>query len=95
MSRAKDSKVDLLLKYYPDDQQAGCPFDTGIKNARIMFHCSLWLELSAYTMSSHPHGRSSGRFHVPCPASTYHLQVAVQGRQAEVMGVQYITCSAV
>ncbi len=33
MPRAKDSEVDLLLKYYPDDQRAGCPFDTGIKNA--------------------------------------------------------------
>ena len=33
MPRAKDSEVDLLLKYYPNDQRAGCPFDTGIKNA--------------------------------------------------------------
>jgi len=31
--KAKDSEVDLLLKYYPNDQRAGCPFDTGIKNA--------------------------------------------------------------
>ena len=34
--RAKDNEVDLLLKYYPDDQRAGCPFDTGLKNARSM-----------------------------------------------------------
>jgi hypothetical protein len=34
MPTAKDSEVDLLLKYYPSDQRAGCPFDTGIKNAR-------------------------------------------------------------
>ncbi|KAH9167333.1 carotenoid ester lipase precursor [Lactarius sanguifluus] len=33
MPRAKDSQVDLLLKHYPDDQRAGCPFDTGLKNA--------------------------------------------------------------
>lgn len=33
MPTVKDSQVDLLLKYYPDDQRAGCPFDTGIKNA--------------------------------------------------------------
>lgn len=33
MTKAKDSEVDLLLKYYPDDQRAGCPFDTGLKNA--------------------------------------------------------------
>ncbi len=33
MPKAKDSQIDLLLKYYPDDQRAGCPFDTGIKNA--------------------------------------------------------------
>ncbi|KAH9026413.1 carotenoid ester lipase precursor [Lactarius hengduanensis] len=33
MPKAKDSQVDLLLKYYPDDQRAGCPFDTGLKNA--------------------------------------------------------------
>ena len=32
MPKAKDSEVDLLLKYYPDDQRAGCPFDTGLKN---------------------------------------------------------------
>ncbi|KAH9030333.1 carotenoid ester lipase precursor [Lactarius pseudohatsudake] len=33
MPTAPDSQIDLLLKYYPDDQRAGCPFDTGIKNA--------------------------------------------------------------
>jgi hypothetical protein len=33
MPKAKDSEVELLLKYYPDDQRAGCPFDTGLKNA--------------------------------------------------------------
>ncbi|KAN0139659.1 Alpha/Beta hydrolase fold [Lactarius tabidus] len=33
MPKAKDSEVDLLLQYYPDDQRAGSPFDTGIKNA--------------------------------------------------------------
>jgi hypothetical protein len=32
MSRAKDSDVDLLLQYYPDDQRAGSPFDTGYEN---------------------------------------------------------------
>ncbi|KAH9008696.1 carotenoid ester lipase precursor [Lactarius deliciosus] len=30
---ARDSLVDILLNYYPDDQRAGCPFDTGLKNA--------------------------------------------------------------
>ncbi|KAH9024550.1 Alpha/Beta hydrolase protein [Lactarius hengduanensis] len=29
---AGDSLVDLLLKYYPDDQRAGCPFDTQLRN---------------------------------------------------------------
>jgi acetylcholinesterase len=33
MPKATDSQVDLLLKYYPDDQRAGSPFNTGIKNA--------------------------------------------------------------
>ncbi|KAI0248236.1 carotenoid ester lipase precursor [Lactifluus subvellereus] len=33
MPGAKDSEIDLLLQYYPDDQRAGCPFDTGLKNA--------------------------------------------------------------
>ncbi|KAH8982277.1 carotenoid ester lipase precursor [Lactarius akahatsu] len=33
MPTVKDSQVDLFLKYYPNDQRAGCPFDTGIKNA--------------------------------------------------------------
>jgi hypothetical protein len=32
MSRAKDNELDLLLQYYPDDQRAGSPFDTGHKN---------------------------------------------------------------
>jgi len=32
MSRAKDSDVDLLLEYYPDDPRAGSPFDTGDEN---------------------------------------------------------------
>ena len=29
---ATDAEIDVLLQYYPDDQQAGCPFDTGIRN---------------------------------------------------------------
>lgn len=33
MPRAKDSEVDLLMQYYPDDQRAGSPFDTGLANA--------------------------------------------------------------
>ncbi|KAH8982171.1 carotenoid ester lipase precursor [Lactarius hatsudake] len=33
MPMAKDSEVDLVLKHYPADQRAGCPFDTGLKNA--------------------------------------------------------------
>ena len=33
MSKATDSQVDLFLKYYPDDQRAGSPFNTGLKNA--------------------------------------------------------------
>ncbi|KAI0298095.1 carotenoid ester lipase precursor [Multifurca ochricompacta] len=33
MPKAKDEEIDLLLKYYPDDQRAGCPFDTGLRNA--------------------------------------------------------------
>jgi len=32
MSRAKDSHIDLLLQYYPDDQRAGSPFDTNYRN---------------------------------------------------------------
>jgi len=33
MPRAKDSEIDGLLVHYPDDQRAGSPFDTGIRNA--------------------------------------------------------------
>jgi acetylcholinesterase len=33
MPDAKDSEVDGLLVHYPDDLRAGCPFDTGLKNA--------------------------------------------------------------
>jgi hypothetical protein len=33
MPRAKDNEIDGLLAHYPDDQRAGSPFDTGIRNA--------------------------------------------------------------
>lgn len=33
MPRATDQEVDGLLVHYPDDLRAGCPFDTGLKNA--------------------------------------------------------------
>ncbi|KAI0296558.1 carotenoid ester lipase precursor [Multifurca ochricompacta] len=29
---AAPNELDLLLQYYPDNQLAGCPFDTGIRN---------------------------------------------------------------
>jgi len=32
MPTATDAELDLLLKYYPDDPKAGCPFDTGNRN---------------------------------------------------------------
>jgi len=32
MPNASKSEVDLLLRYYPDDPSAGCPFDTGPRN---------------------------------------------------------------
>ncbi|KAI9442978.1 hypothetical protein H4582DRAFT_2194964 [Lactarius indigo] len=32
MPDVKDSEVDLVLKHYPNDQRAGCPFDAGIKH---------------------------------------------------------------
>jgi len=32
MPNAKDSEIDSLLVHYPDDQRAGSPFDTGLKN---------------------------------------------------------------
>ncbi|KAI0060460.1 alpha/beta-hydrolase [Artomyces pyxidatus] len=33
LPEATDPQLDLLLQYYPDYQPAGCPFDTGFKNA--------------------------------------------------------------
>ena len=33
MPHAKDTEIDAVLVHYPDDFRAGCPFDTGIKNA--------------------------------------------------------------
>lgn len=30
---ASEKEIDGLLVHYPDDLRAGCPFDTGIKNA--------------------------------------------------------------
>jgi hypothetical protein len=32
MPRATDKEIDNLLVYYPDDQRAGSPFDTGFLN---------------------------------------------------------------
>jgi acetylcholinesterase len=36
MPNAKDSEIDSLLVHYPDDQRAGSPFDTGLKNVLSM-----------------------------------------------------------
>ena len=33
MPHATDEEINGLLVHYPDDLRAGCPFDTGIKNA--------------------------------------------------------------
>ena len=33
MPKATSQEIDGLLVHYPDDFRAGCPFDTGIKNA--------------------------------------------------------------
>ncbi|KAI9447105.1 carotenoid ester lipase precursor [Russula earlei] len=32
MPTASQSEIDLLLRYYPEDPAAGCPFDTGLRN---------------------------------------------------------------
>jgi hypothetical protein len=32
LPNATDAEIDLLLQYYPDDPNAGCPFDTGKRN---------------------------------------------------------------
>lgn len=37
MSSASDKELDQLLQYYPDDQRAGSPFDTGYNNIFGMF----------------------------------------------------------
>jgi hypothetical protein len=33
MPSASEKEIEGLLVHYPDDLRAGCPFDTGIKNA--------------------------------------------------------------
>ncbi len=33
MPKATEQEIDDLLVHYPDDLRAGCPFDTGLKNA--------------------------------------------------------------
>ena len=33
LPNATDAQIDLMLRYYPDDPRAGCPFDTGLRNA--------------------------------------------------------------
>ena len=40
MSGAKDSDIELLLQYYPNDQRAGSPFDTGDRNVFSMLSCT-------------------------------------------------------
>ena len=40
MPRANDKEIDDLLVHYPDDIRAGCPFDTGFKNALGI--CLFW-----------------------------------------------------
>ncbi len=40
MPKATDAQIDLLLKYYPEDQRAGSPFDTGMKN--VFSRCRLY-----------------------------------------------------
>ena len=37
---ATDSEIDLLLQYYPDDQRAGSPFDTGYDNVFSKSSCT-------------------------------------------------------
>lgn len=37
MPKAKDNEVDGLLVEYPDDQRAGSPFNTGLRNALSTF----------------------------------------------------------
>ena len=94
MSNCKDSEIDLLLKYYPNDQRAGCPFNTGIKNGLgKVFVCPT--ESAHCLCSRHErtrpaiqaHGRHSGRFRIPRPAS---ILLEEQSRQAKVVGVQYV-----
>ena len=89
MAAAKESEIDLLLKYYPDDQRAGCPFNTGIKNVLSQ---PLSTDFRGHTnVTTRPtvqaYERYSGRCRVPRPSS---ILLEVQGRQAEVVGVQYV-----
>ena len=40
MSGAKDNDIELLLQYYPNDQRAGSPFDTGDRNVFSKLSCT-------------------------------------------------------
>lgn len=73
MSRAKESDIDLLLEYYPDDQRAGSPFDTGYDNVFSMFprYESASPKLRLITRSTiQAYCCSSRRFRFPRPASS-------------------------
>lgn len=79
MPRAKDSEVDLLMQYYPDDQRAGSPFDTGLANALSTdAHPQNSQFNKTHAVINRPtiqaYRRTSGRFRVPRPAS-YVLEV--------------------
>lgn len=72
MPTAKDSEVDLLLKYYPQDQRAGCPFDTGFKNIvsqLLSTECAQCASVQCAHATTRPavqaYGRYSGRFRIP------------------------------
>ena len=92
MPRAKDSEVDLLLKYYPNDQRAGSPFDTGIRNVfstvsrTNVRDCGLIYEVITRSAVQARFGNPR-RFRFPRPAS---VDVEVQGQQAAIMGIRYV-----
>jgi len=90
---ATKEEIDLLLQYYPDDPQAGCPFDTGIRN--ILSTPSFFISISFFLLSAsnlklvrrtvQANRGYPGRYRLPRSTSLF-IEISIQ--QAEQLGFQ-------
>ena len=92
MPRASDKEIDSLLMHYPNDQRAGAPFDTGLKNVFSKLCClsnaRVRSSICATRSAVQTHFSTSRRFRFPWPAS---VVIELQGQQTTIMGVPYVS----